>query len=440
VEAENSHGVGNPSIRIVFRTAKKDMGDLTADGEEDKEESAVFMDRQACCVDADVGRECKFQTLYSIIAMIAFPGLPLCAYNVSMTDVKRLAPLCASHMGDLSKCLAAGHNHMPCCERRGVPSRCQSLCQGIQASPDSSVFTDCLPYVGNIVVCLEEGATTLPDPVKNFRLVAVLNDTNVILMWDVVKGDNVTYEVYYKEVEEFSKGVNDFQGNTVVNSSQPSIAIANLTAGARYQFFAVAHNSAGSSLPSSVLVTVANSSIGGAHQYGLPTPPHRVVVSEKGTDFVELHWTAPAISHPGQNLTYTVFYRRAGNAASTPGIAGNPTKINSFNVTANHARLEGLASNALYVFYVTSVTSSGSSGPSETLLQWTDPVIPAFVETPAIVPGPNVKEGTSFSVLCIAMGSPKPTVTLYLSGHPIRSEVTRHMVTTLTNATRFMRK
>ncbi len=50
----------------------------------------------------------------------------------------------------------------------------------------------------------------------------------------------------------------------------------------------------------------------------------------------------------------------------------------------------------------------------------------------------EVVEGTDFSVLCIAMGSPPPMVTLYVSGHPIRSEVTRHMVTTLNNATRYM--
>ncbi len=35
--------------------------------------------------------------------------------------------------------------------------RCQPLCQGIQTSPDSSIYTDCLSYVGNILTCLEEG-------------------------------------------------------------------------------------------------------------------------------------------------------------------------------------------------------------------------------------------------------------------------------------------
>ncbi len=50
----------------------------------------------------------------------------------------------------------------------------------------------------------------------------------------------------------------------------------------------------------------------------------------------------------------------------------------------------------------------------------------------------EVIEGGQFSVLCIAMGSPAPAVTLYISGHPIRTETTRHMVTTIKNATKLM--
>jgi len=42
------------------------------------------------------------------------------------------------------------------------------------------------------------------------------------------------------------------------------------------------------------------------------------------------------------------------------------------------------------------------------------------------------------TVLCIAMGTPLPTVTIYLNGHPLRSEVTRHMVTMIHNVTRDM--
>ena len=51
-----------------------------------------------------------------------------------------------------------------------------------------------------------------------------------------------------------------------------------------------------------------------------------------------------------------------------------------------------------------------------------------------------MREGDSVTVLCIALGTPTPTVTLYVAGHPIRSSTSRHMVTTLHNITRQMSK
>ena len=79
-----------------------------------------------------------------------------------------------------------------------------------------------------------------------------------------------------------------------------------------------------------------------------------------------------------------------------------------------------------------------TSDPSETIIAWTDPIVPAYAEPPAVHPNEGLKEGDSMTVLCIAMGTPKPTVTLYLGQHPIRSEKSRHMVTTIYNITRDM--
>ena len=49
-----------------------------------------------------------------------------------------------------------------------------------------------------------------------------------------------------------------------------------------------------------------------------------------------------------------------------------------------------------------------------------------------------MREGDSITVLCIALGTPTPTITLYVAGHPIRSTTGRHMVTTIHNVTRLM--
>lgn len=52
-------------------------------------------------------------------------------------------------------------------------------------------------------------------------------------------------------------------------------------------------------------------------------------------------------------------------------------------------------------------------------------------------PSTGIREGSSVTVLCVAMGSPTPNITLYIAGHPIRSEQTRHMVTTIHNITKY---
>lgn len=42
------------------------------------------------------------------------------------------------------------------------------------------------------------------------------------------------------------------------------------------------------------------------------------------------------------------------------------------------------------------------------------------------------------TILCIAMGTPMPTISLYISGRLVRQETTRHMVTVIHNVTRDM--
>lgn len=55
----------------------------------------------------------------------------------------------------------------------------------------------------------------------------------------------------------------------------------------------------------------------------------------------------------------------------------------TYNVTqtgASALRLENLTPNTQYILYVTATNDMGESRPSETLLAWTDPAYPAFVE------------------------------------------------------------
>lgn len=61
-----------------------------------------------------------------------------------------------------------------------------------------------------------------------------------------------------------------------------------------------------------------------------------------------------------------------------------------------------------------------------------------LVQPPTVHPINLVVEGSSMTILCIAMGTPMPTISLYISGRLVRQEVTRHMVTVIYNVTRDM--
>lgn len=44
------------------------------------------------------------------------------------------------------------------------------------------------------------------------------------------------------------------------------------------------------------------------------------------------------------------------------------------------------------------------------------------------------------TILCLALGNPIPTISLYVGGHFVRSEIGRHMVTIIQNVTKDMEK
>lgn len=83
--------------------------------------------------------------------------LPLCTYDASMSDIRALAFACASEFHNLLRCAAGGRDHSACCTRRGVSESCLDICSA--RVPDSllSMAENCLPYIGNIVQCFEEG-------------------------------------------------------------------------------------------------------------------------------------------------------------------------------------------------------------------------------------------------------------------------------------------
>lgn len=122
-----------------------------------------------------------------------------------------------------------------------------------------------------------------------------------------------------------------------------------------------------------------------------------------------------------------VYYRKRDETSFLTAL----TEITSY-------RLENLTPSSQHIFYVTASNGKGESRPSETLMAWTDPAFEPVVELPTIHPMNLVLEGGSMTVICVAMGTPMPTISLYISGQLIKEEKTRHMVAVLSNVTRFM--
>lgn len=103
---------------------------------------------------------------YNVTACCAEAGLsdmcmPICSFDASMSKLKALGGVCASEFSKLLRCGAGGRNHRGCCSRRGVPPACLPLCSGVIVESVIVTVSVCVPYIGNIVQCFEEGALTI---------------------------------------------------------------------------------------------------------------------------------------------------------------------------------------------------------------------------------------------------------------------------------------
>ncbi|KAJ8714843.1 hypothetical protein PYW08_004824 [Mythimna loreyi] len=404
LEAVNEHGVGDASPRLIFRTQSQVI--------EEEEEVANSYNVTACCERVQLAGVC----------------MPLCSYDAKMSDLRMLAPLCAQDFHKLLRCGAGGRNHATCCARRGVPGACRGVCAGAYSGGVNS----CVPYIGNIVQCFEEGTGLLPGPPRELH--AVVSSNKVFLDWAAPQdGANVTsYVVHWQKIDNNSQpySYNTMQSTyNKLNVTDTMTHIEALEPNSTYHVFVVAANSYGESLPSSMLlfnVTETDEK----ELAGIPSPPHSLSVSSHSATWLTLTWQPPQFSQPDEKISYTLFFK-------SPTQLGQ-TNVTNITTTVPGHTLEKLSPNTQYVIWVKAHAAAGDSQPSETLLAWTDPAYPAYVEPPSVNPVNLVVEGSSMTILCIAMGTPTPTISLYISGRLVRQEVTRHMVTVIHNVTRDM--
>ena len=150
----------------------------------------------------------------------------MCSYDANISTVRSLARVCADEFSKVVRCAAGGRDHLPCCARRGVPRNCQPLCQAVHQASTGADFLQCLPNIGQIIQCYEEGTAELPPPIKEFRAVSV-QDGVVVLSWQIDDKNGTFntahFEVYYKIVEENSTGSTVFESDQVRKGMQPNL-------------------------------------------------------------------------------------------------------------------------------------------------------------------------------------------------------------------------
>ncbi|KAK9739714.1 Fibronectin type III domain [Popillia japonica] len=365
-----------------------------------------------CCVSVDIIDLC----------------LPLCSYDANMTDIKQLASVCSSEFHKIVRCGAGGRNHETCCSRRGVPPACLSLCTGVIVDSLLVTANTCIPYIGNIVLCYEEGTELLPGPVNDLQA-EVVDDTSVYLEWEPpVDQNNITsYEVHYQKTDNTSMHKTPLKLDHQIMTNDTKIVVSNLEAGAIYNVFVVSKNDFGSSLPSSIVMISVKKTENQTTISGVTSPPHSLAVASHSATWVTITWKPPEFIHPSEQVTYSVYHK-----------SNTDESYQITNTTVTTRMLENLNPNTQYIVYVKAISKKGASLPSETLIAWTDPAYPAFVEPPTVHPINLVIEGSSMTILCIAMGTPMPTISLYISGRLVRQETTRHMVTVVHNVTKDM--
>lgn len=283
VVAVNAHGKGSPSPRLIFQTkAAASISPAFV-------ESGYNMTQ--CCHASGLLPQC----------------MPLCTYDIKMSELQQLSSTCGFQVGVLAKCAAAGRDHTPCCNRRSVPSECMSLCHGV-VPPKG---TECLPFAGNILQCLEEGSAMIPGPILELRAISVTN-TSISLMWIPAEEDfNETstkisdYLVQYGKVDNQTIYETILRLDNEMNTTNTDIDLNNLEPNALYRVLVTARGPYGSSLPSSMLLINTSVPVQSRGEiYGAPSSPHSLAVSGHSATSITITWQPPEFSHPHEQITY----------------------------------------------------------------------------------------------------------------------------------------
>lgn len=404
VIAENSFGASQGSSRVVFSTlAIPDSPNLS----EIRNETGY--NETACCVAAGLRDHC----------------IPLCSYEMKMTDLELLAPLCIEDLHTLLRCGAGGRDHTPCCMRRQVADKCLPLCSGTISDQLYLTAFTCDTYIADIIQCMADGTEVLPQAPQEFQATTI-TPQSVQIQWNPPESGKVTnFQIYYEKISD-EKVIHPSNYTNVVNVTSTSTILNNLESDTYYSIYAVAVNEHGTSLPS--LILSIHTPVSGTKDTvikGTLSPPHTVDVPYQTVDSLTVTWKPPYHVPSDAYLNYIVYYHPAN---MTLDLAHDGL---TFATTFNSVILRNLSVNTEYAIAVRARSGHGESDLSEIVMVWTDPAVPALVHSPVIIPAGQILEGTNVTILCIGVGIPVPTTSVFVNGKLMKKEKQRHVAYTL---------
>ncbi|XP_023234906.1 Ig-like and fibronectin type-III domain-containing protein 2 [Centruroides sculpturatus] len=404
VIAENSFGASQGSSRVVFSTIA--LPDAPQSAEVRNE---TGYNETACCVSAGLRDHC----------------IPLCSYEMKMTDLELLAPLCVEDLHTLLRCGAGGRDHTPCCMRRQVPDNCLPFCAGTMSDELYLTAFTCDSHIADIIQCMADGTEVLPQAPQEFQAVTI-TPQSIQIQWNPPDNGKFTnFQVYYEKVTD-KKILHPTNYTNVVNVTSTSTILNNLESDTQYNMYVVALNEHGTSLPS--LILSIHTPVSGTKDTvvkGTLSPPHTVDIPYQTVDSITVTWKPPYHVPPDAYLNYIVYYHPANGSFDLvhDGL--------TFATTFNSVILRNLSVNTEYAIAVRARSGQGESDLSETVMVWTDPAVPALVHAPVIIPAGQILEGLNVTILCIGVGIPVPTTSVFVNGKLMKKEKQRHVAYTL---------
>jgi hypothetical protein len=126
-----------------------------------------------CCIAERVPRECH----------------DFCQFKGLISDAQpsgHSIQSCIHHLGSITKCLADGRDHMPCCRQQNIPEPCRPVCVGNFSLTTVLDHYTCMQFTAPVLACIAEGIQILP-PQPQDVVIEPISDSQVNVSWSFAR-------------------------------------------------------------------------------------------------------------------------------------------------------------------------------------------------------------------------------------------------------------